>query len=118
MPRPAQFAIEFDHGVGRTTLRLHGELDALSVPAFAATLVAIQERGNRFVTIDLSGLDFCNVGGLRAMAELAAHLQTRDGSVSIVEPWILTRMLDVADLRSLFAIEAEPGPLHGLPRGA
>jgi len=118
MTRPAQFAIEFDHGVGSMTLRLFGELDALSVPAFAATLVAIQERGNRFVTIDLSGLQFCNVSGLRAMTDLAAHLQTRDGRVRIVEPWILTRMLDIADLRALFTIEDEPGSLRGLARGA
>ena len=81
MTRAAQFAIEFDYSVGATTLRLHGELDALSVPAFAAVLVAIHERGVRLVTIELSGLRFCNVAGLRAMTELAARLHAGDGIV-------------------------------------
>jgi anti-anti-sigma factor len=117
MTRPAQFTIELDYEVGRTTLRLHGELDALSVPPFAAILVAISERGG-FVTLDLSGLRSCNVGGLRAMAELAARLHARDGQVRIVEPGILTRMLDIVDLRSLFDLDEEPGSLRHLPRGA
>ena len=101
-----------------TTLRLWGELDALSVPAFAATLAALDERGARFVTIDLSDLRFCNVGGLRAMTELAARLHARDGTVRVIDPRILTRMLDIVDLRSLFALEDEEECLRSLPRGA
>ena len=101
----AQFGIEFDYDVGRTLLALHGELDALSVPAFAGVLSALVERGVLSVTIDLSDLRFCNLGGLRAMAELAARLHAVDGRVEIVAPGILTRMLGLADLRSLFVID-------------
>ena len=112
MSRPAQFAIQFHYDIGCTTLRLHGELDALSVPAFAATLTAIYERGTRFVTIDLSGLRSCNVAGLRAMTDLAARLHARDGAAKIIDPWILTRMLDIVDLRALFVLDEEPICLH------
>jgi anti-anti-sigma factor len=100
----AQFGIDFDYDVGNTTVSIHGELDALSVPAFTGALVALAERGIRFVTIDLSGLRFCSVGGLRAMAELAARLNAVDGGVAILAPAILTRMLDMSDLQSLFVV--------------
>jgi anti-anti-sigma factor len=99
-----QFCMEFDYDVGRTTLYLGGELDSLSVAPFAGALFAIAERGTRAVTIDLTELRFCNVGGLRAMAELAARLNAIEGSVEIVAPAILTRMLEISDLKSLFVI--------------
>ena len=118
MHRRAQFGVELDYDVGRTTVRLHGELDALSTPAFAAVLIAISDRPTPSVTIDLAGLRSCSVGGLRAMTELAARLHARDGRVTIVEPRILARMLDAADLRSLFVLDEGPESLEDLPRGA
>ena len=104
----SHFGIDFDYDVGKISISLHGELDALGVPAFGAVLCAIAERGTRSVTIDLSALRFCNVGGLRVMAELAARLNEIDGRVEIVAPAILTRMLEISDLHSLFVI-ADPG---------
>jgi anti-anti-sigma factor len=104
----AQFGIDFDYDVGNTTVSIHGELDALSVPAFNGALLALAERGIRFVTIDLSELRFCSVGGLRAMAELAARLNAVDGRVAILAPAILTRMLDMRDLQSLFVVGDPP----------
>jgi anti-anti-sigma factor len=100
----AQFGIEFDYDAGRTIVSVHGELDALSVPAFAGALFALAERGTRFVTIDLSQLRFCSVGGLRVMAELAARLNAVEGRVEVLAPTILTRMLDMTDLNSLFVV--------------
>jgi len=113
VPRPknnsSQFGLEFDYDAGNTLLSLHGELDALSVPAFAGALRALAERGARSVSIDLSDLRFCNVGGLRAMAELAARLHAVDGQVQILGPSILTRLLELSDLQSLFVIADETG---------
>jgi anti-anti-sigma factor len=102
--------MDFDYEVGRTLISLHGELDALSVPAFAGVLTALVERGVRSVTIDLSELRFCNVGGLRAMAELAARLNAIEGHVEILAPGILTRMLGIAELRALFVVDVSNGP--------
>jgi anti-anti-sigma factor len=109
-----QFGMEFEYDVGRTAVTLHGELDALSVPAFAGALNALADRGVRRVTIDLADLRFCNIGGLRAMAELATRLHPDDGRVEIVSPDILMRMLTLADLRSLFVIDERP-PVPGSP---
>ncbi len=54
----ARFGIEFEfeYDVDVTRLTLHGELDALSVPAFAAVSAALVERGVRSVSIDLTDL--------------------------------------------------------------
>jgi anti-anti-sigma factor len=101
--------MDFDYDVGRTLMSLHGELDALSVPAFAGVLSALVERGVRSVTIDLSELRFCNVGGLRAMAELAARLNAIEGRVEILAPGILTGMLGIAELRALFVVDVSNG---------
>ncbi len=109
----AQFGIEFEYDADVTMLTLHGELDALSVPAFAAVTAALVERGVRSVSIDLSDLRFCNIGGLRAMAELAARLHADDGQVEILAPAILTRLLGLADLRSLFVIDETKMPGAG-----
>lgn len=103
-PSSAQFGIDFEFDVGSSCIALRGELDSLSTPSFAATLGSLVDRGVRVVTIDLSQLRFCSIGGLRAMAELAARLHAAGGRVEIVAPAILTRMLELDDLRSLFSI--------------
>jgi anti-anti-sigma factor len=100
----AQFGMDFDYDVGSTLVSLRGELDALSVPSFAGALAVLAERAGHSVTLDLSELRFCNIGGLRAMAELAARLNAIEGRVSIIAPAILTHLLEIADLRSLFVI--------------
>ena len=111
-PAGAQFGIDIDADAARTTLWLYGELDALSVPVFASVLTTLADQGARRVTIDLTHLRFCNIGGLRAMAELAARLNDVDGSVEIVAPSLLMRMLELSDLRSLFVIRdlEDPDP--------
>ena len=42
------------------------------------------------------------------MAELAARLNAVDGRVAILAPAILTRMLDMSDLQSLFVVGDPP----------
>ena len=109
-PSCSQFGMDFDYDVGTVSISLHGELDALSVPAFGGVLRALAERGTRSVTIDLSDLRFCNVGGLRVMADLAAQVNAADGRVEIRAPAILARMLEISDLHSLFVIaDADAG---------
>src|SRR6476646_10295988 len=111
-PRPssAQFGMDIEYDVGAVVMWLSGELDALSVPVFAGALAGLAEQGARVVTIDLAHLRFCNIGGLRAMAELAARLNDVDGRVEIVAPSVLTRMLEIGDLRSLFVLHDLEAP--------
>ncbi|WP_336207191.1 STAS domain-containing protein [Nonomuraea sp. LPB2021202275-12-8] len=58
-------------------LRIEGELDRASLPALTRALASMAGRGSFHV--DLSGLVFCDIGGLRALLTAAAGL--RDGHV-------------------------------------
>ena len=99
-----QFGIDIDTATRATTVIPHGEIDALNAPVFGAVLEAVCLRAVEVVTIDLSDVRFCNVAGLRAMTELAARLHASNGRVRIVAPAVLDRMLDLADLRSMFEL--------------
>lgn len=114
-PSSAQFGMDIEYDVGAVVMWLSGELDALSVPVFAGALVGLADQGARVVTIDLTHLRFCNIGGLRAMAELAARLNDIDGRVEIVAPAILTRLLELGDLRSLFVVHDLEQPDQAAP---
>jgi anti-anti-sigma factor len=121
----AQFGIDLETDPDATTVFPRGELDAISAPVFSAVLAALAARGTRFVSIDLSDVRYCNVAALRAMAELAARLHRVDGRVRIVSPGVLDRMLELADLHSLFDLDAalaagpvraaDPAPLRSTP---
>jgi anti-anti-sigma factor len=100
-----QFGVDIDTMPGATTVIPHGELDALSAPIFAAVLEAVSGRAVQLVVLDLSDVRFCNIAALRAMTELAARQHAADGRVRIVQPTVLDRMLELADLRSMFDLD-------------
>ncbi|MGW2214118.1 STAS domain-containing protein [Nonomuraea sp. NPDC001684] len=58
-------------------LRIEGELDYATLPALTRALVSMASGGS--LCVDLSGLAFCDVGGLRALVSAAAGM--RDGQV-------------------------------------
>ena len=63
------FAVEtLDEG-GRATLQLIGELDFAGAPILRQAVLDLLNARQRVVTLDLGGLDFVDVAGLRAMAE-------------------------------------------------
>ena len=113
----AQFGVDIDTTSGATTVIPHGELDALSAPVFAAVLETVSARFVALVVVDLSEVPFCNVAALRAMTELAARLHGAGGRVRLVEPRVLDRMLDLADLRSMFELD-DPRPFERDAEGA
>ncbi|MER6576196.1 STAS domain-containing protein [Nonomuraea sp. NPDC001023] len=63
--------------VDSTGLRIEGELDYATLPVLTRALASMA-RGGSFC-VDLSGLVFCGVGGLRALVTPAAGM--RDGQV-------------------------------------
>ncbi|MEU8143251.1 STAS domain-containing protein [Nonomuraea sp. NPDC048901] len=56
-------------------LRIEGELDHATLPALTGALAALAGGGG--FCVDLGGLVFCDVGGLRALVAAAAGM--RDG---------------------------------------
>lgn len=59
--------------VDRTGLRIEGELDRVTLPALILALASTAGSGS--FCVDLSGLVFIDVGGLRALVNAAARLQ-------------------------------------------
>jgi len=100
-----QFGIDIDTTPGATTVIPHGELDAVSAPIFGAVLEAVSARAVQLVVLDLDDVRFCNIAALRAMTELAARQHAADGRVRIVALAVLDRMLELADLRSMFDVD-------------
>lgn len=65
----AEFAVTSSR-FGPVTVRVLGELDAASSPAFLRRTRRLLAPGSRLV-VDVTGLEFCGVAGMSALAELA-----------------------------------------------
>jgi anti-anti-sigma factor len=79
---PVTVDAEFDDGVLRITrtfqppgLRIEGEVDATTAGELARALAAAAGRGDGDVHVDLSCLEFIDLGGLRALVAAAAGLE-------------------------------------------
>ncbi|MEV0627835.1 STAS domain-containing protein [Nonomuraea wenchangensis] len=84
-------------------LRIEGELDYVTLPALLPVLAAMSDRDS--FSIDVSGLVFCDVGGLRALVTAAAGLRAghiltmRSPSLEVRRLLKLTGWQKVAGLR-------------------
>lgn len=72
----------------RSTLRLHGRLDALTFGDFdggAAPVLAQMGQGGT-VVLDLSALDYISSAGLRSIAKIRKAMRAREGHTLLVNP--------------------------------
>ncbi len=108
--------------VGLTGLRIEGELDYATLPALTVALASMVGRGS--FCVDLSGLAFCDVGGLRALVTAAAglspgHVLTlRSPSPQVRRLLVLTGWHKTVGLRLQpppHAPPAPPWPAHATP---
>ena len=63
----------------RAALRLQGDLDLAAADLFAAVIRHHLATGHRYVRLDLSGLDFLDCAGLRALLTAHHELLARGG---------------------------------------
>jgi anti-anti-sigma factor len=70
---------------GSLTIAVTGELDIATVPRFTARMSELARRGRfRELVLDLSGLTFIDVGGLRALTDLRASVEQR-GAILVLD---------------------------------
>ncbi|MFC6566711.1 STAS domain-containing protein [Actinoplanes utahensis] len=92
---------------GVVRVRAVGDLDAATVPVFRSRLSALltDEGGGERVELDLSGIDFCDVAGLRALQAVGDAAQAqRPARITAAGPWLdvllrlcpIPRLLDYA----------------------
>src|SRR5947209_8630350 len=76
IPAPGELVIESHTEEDRVVLSLRGELDLTSFPAFERELQASESSGRDWLLIDLSGLEFMDSTGLRALLQARERAQT------------------------------------------
>ncbi len=70
----------------RTDMRLVGELDETTKSVLVILVEQQIASGHLQVHIDLSGLEFCSVAGLRALLHASRRLTAADGQLTLTHP--------------------------------
>ena len=72
----------------RSTLRLHGRLDALTFGDFDGGAAPVLEQMGQggTVVLDLSALDYLRSAGLRSIAKIRKAMRAREGHTLLVNP--------------------------------
>ncbi len=99
------FRVDVEDDGTLLVLRLHGELDLMSVPTVEETVD--RHRGRQAVVVDLRDLEFMDSSGLRMIIELRNR---RGGSpVAFVAPGErVGRVLDMTGVRSKLTWVTDP----------
>ena len=94
-------AVDLEEGDRTVVLRVRGELDLESRSGLASVTddIGCLRRRERTLVIDLSGLEFCDVGGLGMLASIA-RAADEGGWASVVSgaPGIVRRVADVLEV--------------------
>jgi anti-sigma B factor antagonist len=91
-----------------TTLRVRGELDALSAPTLRPLLDELVETDRRDITVDLSGLRLIDSSGVGALVSLYKRIRANGGEVRFAgvtaQPLVIFQLLR---LDSVFGLAAD-----------
>jgi anti-sigma B factor antagonist len=97
---------------GHTVVTATGELDLYTAPRLQAALADLPDAAADRITVDLSGVEFCDSTGMNVL--LAAMQRVRDGggSFALAAPrTAVRRILQVTGLDTVFTVvEAAPVP--------
>jgi anti-sigma B factor antagonist len=109
-PRP--FSFHIDRAGARVTVRLEGELDLATAPAFEAEVERIE--GAELVVFDLRELTFIDSTGLQVILRADAATR-RDGvEFAIVRgPRAVERLFGVMNLEQRLRVVDDPSELSG-----
>ena len=98
-----------------TTLRIRGELDALSVPELRPLIEGVVDDNRRDVTVDLSQLRLVDSSGVGALVSLYKRVRAAGGKVSFAgvtdQPLVIFKLLRLDVVFELETpTEPEPAP--------
>jgi anti-sigma B factor antagonist len=82
-------------------IALRGELDVGTAPDLASAIDMARAHGLRRILVDLTGLDFCDSTGLRALIGAAQELRIARGRLTVVcpEEGPVSRLLELTGMR-------------------
>ncbi len=99
------FTVDVEDDGALVVLRLHGELDMMSVPTVEETVD--RHAGRQMLVVDLRDLEFMDSSGLRLIIELRNRHEGTD--VAFVAPGArVGRVLDMTGVRSKLTWVSEP----------
>lgn len=89
-----------------TVVRLHGELDAADSAGVTAALAGVVAC-HPDIIIDLTGLEFIDCSGLRALAGVREQARRAGGGLLLASPQqLVLRVLALSGLADVFSIHA------------
>ncbi len=105
-PLPGQLQVESRSEENRVVVTLRGELDLTSVPTFERELREIEASNPDRLVIDLSGLDFMDSTGLRALLQARERAKTNDHELALRRgPRQVQRVLELTKTLDVFTFE-------------
>jgi anti-sigma B factor antagonist len=86
---------------GVRLIEVFGELDLATAPRLCAKLDAARAQRVRRVVVDLTGVDFCDSTGLRALMGASTELRHAGGklAVAVLPDGGVARLFDVTGIR-------------------
>jgi anti-sigma B factor antagonist len=106
IPAPGQLIIDSSTEGDGIVLSLRGELDLTSAPEFERELRASEEAPASRLVIDLSGLEFMDSTGLRALLLARERTQQKDRRLTLRRgPRQVQRVLELTKTLDAFEFE-------------
>jgi anti-sigma B factor antagonist len=95
----AELGIEKRDEDGVSHLVLTGEFDLAGIPHFEAAIAAVEAAGPRAIVVDLSGLQFMDSSGLRALVTADDRARKAGRRLAIVQgPPPVRRVFEITQL--------------------
>ncbi|MGH9187929.1 MAG: STAS domain-containing protein [Acidimicrobiales bacterium] len=84
--------------VDTAVVSLDGEIDAHETVPLREMAASLLAAGVRHVTLDLAGVTFVDLGGMRALADFGSAFETGGGDSALASvPAAATRVLDLTE---------------------
>ncbi|NUW41309.1 STAS domain-containing protein [Nonomuraea rhodomycinica] len=104
--------VQSAHDQDHTIISLIGDLDALTAPRLEGVVEAALRDGLRHLTVDTTGLTFCDCSGMGALLRAQRAVTAAQGTMTLAHVHgYLRRILDVTRVGAAFS----EGPGRGFP---
>jgi anti-sigma B factor antagonist len=104
------FSVREREEAGVRVISVAGELDIATAPELCARLDAGRSSRRPRLLVDLTGVDFCDSTGLRALLGAASEVRAHGGRFAIVCPPAgdIARLLEVVGASEWMVIHSDP----------
>jgi anti-sigma B factor antagonist len=107
----------YESASGRLVIKINGDLDFDSADAFVDTVKGVLAgAGGASVDVDLSGLDFLDSSGIRALLQAHRACVSQGGSLSVSGArGLIAEVLHITAVDELLGVTTRRGPSTGRP---